>query len=70
MENKTIVSKEITQSTVSKQLPEPQVLVLSPVEQENVMIISKLSTIKDIEEYDEVQDVKTLEKDEQFVEGV
>lgn len=34
------------------------------------MIISKLSNVKDVEDFDEVKDLKLMEKDEQFVKAV
>jgi len=66
-----VVSKEIIQkSPFEKDQPAPVQLTLTQNAQDRIEIISKLSTVKNINEYETITNMKVLEKNTVFVQAI
>lgn len=67
LQKKTIVSHETEEtSLLNKDQPKPVELKLNPVDQEKFEIISKLTNVKEEDNFKTLPEVKTLEKNELF----
>ena len=67
LQKKTIVSHESDESSIlTKEQPKQVELKLNPVDQEKFEIISKLTNVKEEDNFKTVPEVKTLEKNDLF----